>query len=269
MAIHFEKQGRIALITIDRLERRNSLDLEHFGLLANAWIRVRDDDDIWAAIVTGKNDVFCVGADLKSFVPMVTESIDALASGEKTLGGEGFPDNAPLIAVLRDFPLYKPVIAAINGLCAAGGMEMLNSIDIRVASDDARFCVAEAKRGLFPGGGTTVHLPRSIAYCHAMEMLLTADYIDAKRAYEFGIVNRVVPREKLLESAFEFANKINKNGPCAIRAIKEAVQSSLRQPLEEALNAELMYAARVFSTEDAVEGPRAFAEKREPQWKGR
>ncbi len=269
MAIHFEKHGRTAVITIDRLERRNSLDLEHFGHLANAWLRFRDDDDLWVAIITGKKDVFCVGADLKSFVPMVTDSIDALASGEMTLGGEGFPDNAPLIAVLRDFPLNKPVIAAVNGLCAAGGMEMLNSIDIRVASSDARFCVAEAKRGLFPGGGTTVHLPRSIAYCHAMEMLLTADFIDANRAYEFGIVNRVVPRENLLEAAFEYANKILKNGPCAIRAIKEAVQAGLRMPLDEALNAELGYAARVFSTEDAIEGPRAFAEKREPVWKGR
>jgi len=269
MAIHFEKQGRTALITIDRLEARNSLDLEHFGQLANAWIRVRDDDEIWCAIITGKKDVFCVGADLKSFVPMVTASIDDLASGEKTLSGEGFPDNAPLIAVLRDFDLYKPVIAAVNGLCAAGGMEMLNNIDIRVASADARFCVAEVRRGLFPGGGTTVQLPRAISYCHAMEMLLTGDFVDAKRAYEYGLVNRVVERENLLESAFEFANRINKCGPVAVRTIKESVLKQLRMPLEEALNQELWYAARVFATEDAVEGPRAFAEKRDPVWKGK
>jgi enoyl-CoA hydratase len=269
MAIHFEKHGRTALITIDRVAARNSLDLEHFGHLANAWLRFRDDDDLWVAIITGKDDVFCVGADLKAFVPMVTDNLDKLASGEETLGGEGFPDNAPLIAVLRDFELYKPVIAAVNGLCAAGGVEMLHGIDIRVASERARFAVAEAKRGLFPGGGTTVHLPRHIAYCHAMEMLLTADFIDAQRAYDFGLVNRVVPHGELLETAFGFANKIGKNGPCAVRAIKEAVQTGLKLPLGEALAAELGYAARVFATEDAVEGPRAFAEKREPQWKGR
>jgi enoyl-CoA hydratase len=269
MAIHFEKRGRTALITIDRLEARNSLDLEHFGLLANAWLRFRDDDDLWVAIITGRDDVFCVGADLKKFVPMVTESIDALASGESVLGGGDMPENAPLIAVLRDFPLYKPVIAAINGLCAAGGMEMLHGIDIRIASEDARFCVAEAKRGLFPGGGTTVHLPRHIAYCHAMEMLLTADFIDAQRAYDFGIVNRVVPKEKLLQTAFDFSEKILKNGPLAVRAIKEAVVKGLAMPLQDALNAELGYAAQVFSTEDAIEGPRAFAEKRAPVWKGR
>lgn len=269
MAIHFEKRGRIALITIDRVHARNSLDLEHFCELANAWVRFKDDDELWTAVITGRDDVFCVGADLKTFVPMVTEEIDALASGEVTLGGGKYPDNAPLVAVLRDFELYKPVIAAVNGLCAAGGMEMLSSIDLRVASEEARFCVAEAKRGLFPGGGTTVHLPRQLAYCHAMEMLLVADFVDARRAYEYGIVNRVVPRERLLETAFELADRINENGPLAVRAIKEAVRKSLGMPLGEALDEELGYAARVFATEDAVEGPRAFVEKRAPVWRGR
>ncbi|MBK7972596.1 MAG: enoyl-CoA hydratase/isomerase family protein [Deltaproteobacteria bacterium] len=269
MAIHFETHGKVALITIDRVHAKNSLDMEHFGELANAWIRFRDDESLWTAIITGKEDVFCVGADLKSFVPMVTDNIDDLASGEKKLGGGKYPDDAPLVAVLRDFELYKPVIAAINGTCAAGGLEMLHGMDLRFASEKARFCVAEARRGLFPGGGTTVYLPRHIGFVHAMEMLLTADYIDAQRAYDFGIVNRVVPHEKLLETAFEFAEKINKNGPCAIRAIKESVLTGLKKPLQEALNDELFMAARVFSTEDAMEGPRAFAEKRPPEWKGR
>ena len=269
MAIHFETRGRIAIITIDRLKSRNSLDMQHFGELANAWIRFRDDDELWVAIITGKEDVFCVGADLKSFVPMISENIDSLASGDSVLSGEGFPDNAPLIAVLRDFPLYKPVIAAINGLCAGGGVEMLHGVDIRVASDDARFSVAEVRHGLFPGGGTTVLLPRHIAWCHAMEMLLTGDFIDAQRAYDFGLVNRVVKKERLMETAIEFAEKILKNGPCAVRAVKESAVKSLRMPLGEALDEELGYAARVFATEDAIEGPRAFAKKRPPVWKGR
>jgi enoyl-CoA hydratase len=269
LAIHFEKQGHTAIITIDRPERRNSLDLEHFGHLANAWIRYRDDDELWTAIVTGVDELFCVGADLKSFVPMVTEKVEELASGESVLGGGDFPDNAPLIAVLRDFELYKPVIAAINGTCAAGGIEMLHGIDIRVASEKARFCIAEARRGLFPGGGTTVHLPRHISYCHAMEMLLTADWIDARQAYEFAMLNRVVPHDQVMECALEFARKIEQNGPCAIRAIKQSVTRSLGMDLKSALGEELMYAAKVFATEDAREGPMAFAQKRPPQWKGR
>jgi len=269
VAIHFEKQGHTAIITIDRPERRNSLDLQHFGQLANAWIRYRDDDELWVAVITGVEDVFCVGADLKSFVPMVTDNVEGLASGESVLGGGDFPENAPLIAVLRDFELYKPVIAAINGTCAAGGIEMLHNIDIRVASEKARFCIAEARRGLFPGGGSTVQLPRHISYCHAMEMLLAADWLDARLAYDFGMLNRVVPQHELMECALQFAAKIEKNGPCAIRAIKESVRKSLAMPLEDALAQELIYAAQVFSTEDAKEGPRAFAEKRAPQWKGK
>jgi enoyl-CoA hydratase len=271
MTIHFEARGPTALITIDRLHARNSLDFDHFGLLAQAWVRFRDDDNLRVAIITGKDDVFCVGADLKQFVPMVQESLDDLASGQKILGGDGdeYPPNAPLIAVLRDFELYKPVIAAINGLCAGGGVEMLHGVDIRIASQDARFAVAEVRRGLFPGGGTTVNLPRHIPYCFAMEMLLCGDFIDAERALAFGLVNRVVPRAELLEVAFAYAHKIEQNGPCAVRAIKESAVKSLKLPLGEALAAELGYAARVFATEDAVEGPRAFAEKRKPVWQGR
>ena len=266
MAIHTEVRGNTFLITIDRPERRNSLDMEHFGRLANAWIRYRDDDDLRCAIITGVEDTFCVGAALKSFVTQVTANIDALASGEEV---EDFPADAALTGVLREFELYKPVIAGINGLCAAGGLEMLHSIDIRVCSDKARFSVAEAKRGLFPGGGTTVQLPRHIPYCRAMEMLLTADFIDAEKAYEYGLVNKVVPHDQLLDAAFEYADRIQKNGPVAIRKIKESVLKGLRRPLQEAFNQELNYAAEVFMTEDAQEGPLAFKEKREPVWKNK
>jgi len=269
MTIHFEARGRTALITIDRPERRNSFDMDHFGMLAAAWVRFRDDDELWTAVITGVRDVFCVGADLKSFVPMVQDNIEALAAGDIVLGGGDYPDNAPLVAVLRDFDLYKPVIAAINGLCAGGGMEMLNSIDLRVASEDARFSVPEVRRGLFPGGGTTVHLPRQLSYCHAMEMLLTGDFVDAQRAYEIGLVNRVVPRDQVVEAALALAHRIEQNGPCAVRAIKESAVKSLRVPLDQALGAELGYAAQVFSTDDAAEGTRAFIEKRPPVWKGK
>lgn len=272
MAIHFEVDGRIATITIDRQERRNSLDMEHFGLLAKAWLRFRDDPDLWVAIITGAGDqAFCVGADLKSFIPMITENIDELAEtgGAQHTSSEDFPVNASLVAVLREVEIYKPIIAAVNGHCAAGGMEMLQGTDLRIASENARFSIAEPRRGLFPGGGSTVKLPRQIPFCRAMEILLTAEPLSAEEAYRIGLVNKVVPRSELLPTARRYAETICKNGPVAVRKVKEAVLKGLALPLPQALEQELMYAAEVFATEDAREGPAAFIEKREPIWKGR
>jgi hypothetical protein len=170
----FEKKGRVAYVTINRPERRNALNLAAMRLLAMAWTEFREDPELWVAIVTGAGDRdFCVGADLKDFVPKVTEGIEELATFDKSLLGPDFDARAPLVAVLREGELYKPVIAAVNGICAAGGMEMLQGTDIRIASEAATFAVAEVKRGLFPGGGSTVRLPRQMPYARAMEILLT------------------------------------------------------------------------------------------------
>jgi enoyl-CoA hydratase len=264
VAIEVVKENGIHIITINRPERRNSLDLPHFGALADAWVDFRDDADARVAIVTGTGKDFCVGADLKSFVPMVTENIDALASGQSEIRAD-----AGLVAVLREFELWKPVIAAVNGTCVAGGMEMLLGTDIRIASETATFGIAEPKRGLFPGGGTTVRLPRQIPFPWAMEILLTAEAVDAATALRMGIVNTVVPQEDLLDVAKEFAQRILVNAPLAVEAVKRSVLSTLRMPLKEAFEFELMEAAQVFMTEDAKEGPRAFAEKRPPVWQRR
>lgn len=268
MAIRTERDGRVLTITIDRPEARNSLDLPHFAALAEAWVAFRDDDDLWVAVVTGVDDVFCVGADLKRFVPAVTERIDGLAAGDAGTFAE-FPADVALTAVLREFPLYKPVVAAVNGTCAAGGMEMLLGTDIRIAAEDAVFCVSEPRRGLFPGGGTTVRLPRQIGYARAMELLLLAEPMGAQEAYEAGIVNRVVPREQVLKEAHALAERVLRNAPLAVRHTKQSVLDGLRLPLAEAFEQELVHAATVFATEDAREGPAAFAEKRDPVWKGR
>lgn len=270
MAIRTERDGRVFEITIDRPEARNSLDLPHFGALARAWEEFRDDDDLWVAIVTGVDDVFCVGADLKRFVPLITDSVNEMAAARADGAGEiEVPATAAMTAVLREFPLYKPVIAAVNGICAAGGMEMLLGTDLRVAAAEATFRVTEARRGLFPGGGTTVRLPRQIPYARAMEVLLMCDPMPAAEAAEYGIVNKVVPHGEVMDVARAFAEVIMQNAPLAIRHTKESVLTGLRLPLEEAFEQELMHAAAVFSTEDAVEGPKAFAEKRDPVWKGR
>jgi len=266
----YEKKGRIAYVTINRPERRNALNLPAMRILAAAWTDFREDPEVWVAILTGAgDDSFCVGADLKEFVPAVTEQIDELATFDKSLLGEEFDARAPLVAVLREGDLYKPVIAAVNGICAAGGMEMLQGADIRIASENAAFSVAEVKRGLFPGGGSTVRLPRQIPYARAMEILLTGDPVPAQEMYELGFLNKVVPPEKLMDAAREMAERILENGPVAVRAVKESVVKGLNTSIPEALEFELQQAARVFATEDAKEGPKAFIEKRKPEWKGR
>jgi len=264
----YEKKGRIAYVTINRPDRRNSLNLPAMRGLAKAWVDFREDPECWVAILTGTGQRdFCVGADLKEFVPAVTEQIEELATMETSLLGEDFDARAPLLAVLREGDLYKPVIAAVNGICSAGGMEMLQGTDIRVAAEHATFSIAEVKRGLFPGGGSTVRLPRQIPFARAMEILLTGDPISAQEALNLGLINQVVPKEKLMEAAEKMAERILANGPVAVRAVKESVIRGLSLPIPQALDLELEFAAQVFATDDAVEGPLAFMEKRKPQWK--
>ena len=280
MAIHFEQHGKTALITIDRLHAKNSLDLEHFGQLADSWVRYRDDDDAFVAILTGVGDVYCVGADLKKFISIVTERADRLAAGEstQTVEGSNYTMAHSLVAVLRDgallpdgteFALYKPVIAAINGIVAAGGLEMMWNTDLRVIADDAWLQLAEPRRGLFPGGGSTVHSARQLSWCNAMEVVLLADRITPERAYEMGLVNAVVPRDRVMAKAREWAETICLNGPLAVRACKESAKKSTFLDLRAALENEMSYSAGVFMSEDAKEGIAAFKEKRKPVWKGR
>lgn len=281
MAIHYAKDGHVVTITIDRPEARNSLDVEHFGMLADCWVRFRDDDDAYVAILTGVGDVYCVGADLKKFVPIVTERADRLAAGEsmQQVGESRYTMAHSLVAVLRDgavvpetgeeFTLYKPVIAAINGVCAAGGLEMMWNTDLRVCADTAWFQLSEPRRGLFPGGGSTVHSVRQLSWCHAMEVVLLAERITAQRAYEMGLVNRVVPRDRVLAEARALADTICLNGPLAVRACKRSAKESTFLGLKEALANEMSYSASVFMSEDAKEGIRAFKEKRPPVWRGR
>ena len=195
----------VVTITINRPEARNSLDMEHFFQLRSAWDRFGEDDDAYVAIVTGVGRDFCVGADLKTYIPQITELQQKMRSGEVSeIGGYRLDDGVK--AVLRGTKLYKPIIAAVNGTCVAGGMEMLGGTDLRVASDTATFGVMEPKRGLFAGGGTTVRLPRQIPYPAAMELLLCADQVPAQRAYEMGLLNEVCRPADLMERAYDYAS---------------------------------------------------------------
>jgi enoyl-CoA hydratase len=265
MPIHYKVgDDHVAHITVDRPEAKNAMDMEHFFQLRSAWDRLGDDEDAWVAIITGVGDSFLVGADLKTYIPQITEHQRKIAAGEVAdLGGYQLDDGVK--AVLRGVKLYKPIIAAVNGTCVAGGMEMLGGCDIRVAADTATFGVLEPKRGLFAGGGTTVRLPRQIPFPAAMEFLLCADRISAAKAFEMGLLNEVCAPDQLMERALDYAARITANGPLAVRKTKESVLRGLATDMREAYRIESEIAGEVFSSEDAKD----FAEKRPPVWTGR
>jgi enoyl-CoA hydratase len=258
----------VTTITINRPEARNSLDMEHFFQLRRAWERFGEDDDAYVAIITGVGQDFCVGADLKTYIPQITELQKKMKSGEVT-EIDGYRLDDGIKAVLRGTKLYKPIVAAINGNCVAGGMEMLGGTDLRVASDTATFGVMEPKRGLFAGGGTTVRLPRQIPYPAAMELLLCADRVPAQRAYEMGLLNEVCRPADLMERAYDYAHRITANGPFAVRKTKESVLRGLATDMAAAYKIETEISGEVFASQDAKEGPLAFAEKRLPNWQNR
>jgi enoyl-CoA hydratase len=260
VSIDYALDAHIVTITINRPETRNSLDMEHFRDLARAWTAFRDDSDAWVAVITGVGRDFCTGADLKNFIPELTGDLPQ---------PEGWNKEDAIHAVLHRFPVYKPIVAAVNGTSVAGGFEMLGSTDIRVAVPEARFAVMEPKRGLFAGGGTTVRLPRQIPYALAMELLLTADMVDAQRALEMGLLNRVVPADRLMDAAYDYAGRIAANAPLAVSATKQSAVEALSLDLDAAYDNETRHSDRVFATEDAKEGPRAFSEKRPPRWQAR
>jgi len=233
MAIHYTADAdHVVLITIDRPEARNSADVAHFAALRHAWERFAADDAAWVAIVTGVEDAFFTGADLKRYGPEVAELRRRLAeTGAEAIDGCR-PDD-PFHAVLRDNALYKPVIAAVNGFCVGAGMEMLGGADIRVACPEAAFGVMEPRRGIIASGGTTVRLPRQVPWAFAMEMLLCADLVPAARALEMGLLNAVVPRDSLLATAREYAARIVANAPMSVRGTKESAVRSLYADREQ------------------------------------
>lgn len=263
MAVDFAVRDHVAVITINRPDVRNAIDRETDHALADAWRRVRDTSDLWVAVLTGAGDqAFCAGADLRG----VGEFYRSLTSAERLARADAEPG---LGGLTRNLHLWKAVIAAVNGHCLAGGFELALACDIRIASETATFGLPEVTWGIMPGAGGTQRLPRLAPLGAALELILTGERIAAADAYRLGIVNRVVPPAELMPAALALAERICRNGPLAVRAAKEAVYRGLHLPLDEALRLEQLLAEPVRQSEDAQEGPRAFAEKRKPVFKGR
>ncbi len=266
MTVIYEKKDHIAYVRLNRPEAKNALDPETVVALAETWLDFRDDDNLRVAIITGAGDAFCAGADLGKLIPLITGARQPETDADKALQAD---PALPQRALLREFELWKPVIAAVNGYAIAGGCELVQATDIRVASETARFGLQEVKWALFPMGGSTVRLPRQIPQARAMETLLTGDLFDAKTALELGFVNHVVPPDQVMAKAEEIARKIAANGPLAVKAIKQAVIENSGLALKDGLAHELELAMPVFMSRDAREGPRAFKEKRAPKYEGR
>ncbi len=263
----YEKRDGIAYLTMNRPEKRNALTPEMVIQLADAWTDFRDDGEARVAILTGAGDrAFCAGADLGRLIPLMTGARKPDDDWDERLLADASIVQA---ALLRDFEMYKPVIAAINGFALAGGTEIIQVTDLRLAVPHAEFGLSEVMRGLFPAGGSTVRLARQIPHCKAMEILLTGRSMAAEEAYRIGLINEIVAPDRLLPRAEELAGQIAENGPLAVQSCKASVLRTSGLPLKEALQIENEYTARVFTSEDAIEGPRAFIEKRKPVFKGR
>lgn len=262
--VEIEVQGAVAVITLNRPERLNAMNPEMAVRLIEAFEEVRARDDVHVAILTGAGErAFCAGGDLGETIPLMTgsrETEDAWEQRWQRLRSTGGPFKTDI---------GKPMIAAVNGHAIAGGMELVMNCDIRLAVPEAKFGIPEVKVGLFPGGGSTVRLPMQLAYPRAMELLLTGDTISADEALAYGFLNYVVSPDALLPEAMKIAEKIAGNGPLAVRAVRDSVRSCRGLPEAEALKLEQTYSARVHQTQDAVEGPRAFLEKRAPHFRGR
>jgi len=255
-----ERDGHVVTITMNRPEARNAMDLEMLARLADAWDLVDGDDEIRVAILTGAGGHFSSGSDLKQMhKPPPGEWADRFKA-DPDLHWKAF---------LRHRRLAKPLVAAVEGSAIAGGMEILQATDIRIAGASAKFGVSEVRWGLFPLGGSTVRLRRQIPYTHAMDILLTGRHLGAEEAARIGLIGRVVPDGEALAEAKRTAELIAANGPYAVKMIKKSVQDTEGLPEAEALKIELEYGWNVFQSEDAKEGPRAFAEKRKPSFKGR
>lgn len=263
-AVLVEQKDHTLTVTLNRPEKKNAVNCEVMCRLYDAWRDLDRNDDLRAAILTGRGDTFCAGMDLSE--------IPKLRSGK--------PDNEFMERVMKEPAVIygawlktdrpgKPVILAAEGFARAGGTEILQGTDIRVAGESAVFGITEVQRGLFPMAGSAVRLRRQIGYAVAAEMLLGGEDLPARRALELGLINHVVPDGEALSKAQEIAERISSNGPLAVRGILATLRETETLAEEDAFVIEQQHGMKVMSSEDAAEGPRAFLEKRPPRFKGR
>jgi len=253
-----EKRDHVLIVTMNRPEARNALSGEMMAIMRDAWDQVDNDPDIRAAILTGAGGAFCAGADLKAMT--------SKHPGDSFKGG-GW-DLSKIDALLKGRRLNKPLIAAVEGPAVAGGTEILQGTDIRVAGESAKFGVSEARWGLFPLGGSAVRLVRQVPYTVAADILLTGRHLSAAEAKDIGLIGHVVPDGSALDKALELAGHIAANGPLAVQAILQTIRDTECMPEEEAFQIDAKLGTAVFKSTDAKEGPKAFAEKRKPNFTG-
>lgn len=256
MAVDYKKEGRIAIFTINRPEAFNMVNVSVFQELHDRMVEFRDDPELWVGIITGaRTRAFSAGADTKDMLPFARANRDS-------------PGALPS-SIMRGLDMWKPIIAAVNGLALGGGLEIVLACDIRIASEKARFGTPEVTLGLIPGWGGTQRLPRMLPWCKAAELLLMGRPIDAQEAYRIGLVNKVVPQEQVMPTAKAWAEVICQAGPLAVRAAKEAMIRGSSLTLEDGLHLENSLFNRIMGTEDYAEGVAAFNEKRRPVYKAK
>lgn len=256
MTVDYKKEGKIAIFTINRPDALNAINVQTNQELTEAIIDFRSDPELWVGIITGAGDrAFCAGADIRNMIPFLKEHRDRPWD---------FPPT-----IMRGLELWKPLIAAINGVALGGGLEIALACDLRVASEKARLGLPEVTLGVMPGWGGTQRLPRLVPWCKAAEMMLLGKPIDAQEAYRIGLVNKVVPAEQVMPAAREFAEAICQAGPLAVRATKEAMLRGTGMTLEEGLRLENSLFAYVLGTEDCNEGIDAFTARRKADYKAK
>jgi enoyl-CoA hydratase len=263
-AVIVEQEGAVLVVTLNRPEKKNAVNSEVMCRLYDAWVRLDQDDEVRVAILTGRGDTFCAGMDLAEIGKLrsgVTDNewLERVRKEPHVIYG----------AWLKTYRPTKPVILAAEGFARAGGTEILQGTDIRVAGESAQFGVTEVQRGLFPMAGSAVRLRRQIPYAIAAEMLLAGDDLPARRAFELGLVNHVVPDGQALAKAMEIAQRIAANGPLAVKALVATLRATETLPEDEAFEIEQQHGLKVMMSADAAEGPRAFLEKRKPVFTGR